>query len=96
TDTYEERWLPVGQLDLRLESQSGSSHYFITPLCPPSTKWVARSLKTQRKKSPEQSDFKLSGPLTGQGAIGGARTRGRRVPADLTARSPAIVSPTPT
>ncbi|GFO49733.1 hypothetical protein PoB_007623800 [Plakobranchus ocellatus] len=32
-----------------LDSQSGPSQIFITPLCPSSTKWVVRSLKTRRK-----------------------------------------------
>ncbi|GFO11684.1 hypothetical protein PoB_003818900 [Plakobranchus ocellatus] len=31
------------------DSQSGPSQIFIAPLCPPSTKWVARSLKTRQK-----------------------------------------------
>ncbi|GFN95174.1 hypothetical protein PoB_002168000 [Plakobranchus ocellatus] len=31
------------------DSQSGPSQIFIAPLCPPSTKWVARSLKIRRK-----------------------------------------------
>ncbi|GFN95776.1 hypothetical protein PoB_002228200 [Plakobranchus ocellatus] len=31
------------------DSQSGPSEIFIAPLCPPSTKWVARSLKIRRK-----------------------------------------------
>ncbi|GFN84099.1 hypothetical protein PoB_001060500 [Plakobranchus ocellatus] len=30
------------------DSQSGPSQIFIAPLCPPSTKWVARSLKIRR------------------------------------------------
>ncbi|GFO00062.1 hypothetical protein PoB_002656700 [Plakobranchus ocellatus] len=29
----------------RFESLSGTSQFLIAPLCPPSTKWVARSLK---------------------------------------------------
>ncbi|GFO38703.1 hypothetical protein PoB_006520800 [Plakobranchus ocellatus] len=44
--------------------------------------------------SPQQGDLRLSGPPSGQGAGGGARTRDRRVPADLRADSPATVPPT--
>ncbi|GFO42772.1 hypothetical protein PoB_006927700 [Plakobranchus ocellatus] len=33
--------------------------------------------------SPQQGDLRLSGPLPGQGACGRARTRDRRIPADL-------------
>ncbi|GFN83039.1 gamma-glutamyltranspeptidase 1 [Plakobranchus ocellatus] len=35
--------------DPGFDSQSGSSQIFFSPRCPPSTKWVARSLKTRRK-----------------------------------------------
>ncbi|GFN86611.1 hypothetical protein PoB_001311700 [Plakobranchus ocellatus] len=45
--------------------------------------------------SRQQGDLRLSGPLTGQGAGGGARTRDRRIPADLRADSLATVPPTP-
>ncbi|GFN75112.1 hypothetical protein PoB_000161800 [Plakobranchus ocellatus] len=41
--------------------------------------------------SPHQGDLRLSGPPSGQGAGGGARTRHRRVPADLRADSLATV-----
>ncbi|GFO09119.1 hypothetical protein PoB_003562400 [Plakobranchus ocellatus] len=37
--------------------------------------------------SPQHSDLRLSGPLSGQGAGGRARTPDRRVPADLRADS---------
>ncbi|GFN96428.1 hypothetical protein PoB_002293400 [Plakobranchus ocellatus] len=47
------------------------------------------------KASPQQGDLRLSGPPSGQGAGGGARTRDRRVPADLRADSLATVLPTP-
>ncbi|GFN80217.1 multiple epidermal growth factor-like domains 10 [Plakobranchus ocellatus] len=46
-------------------------------------------------KSPQQGDLRLSGPPSGQDAGGGARTRDRRVPADLRAESLATVPPTP-
>ncbi|GFN83835.1 hypothetical protein PoB_001034100 [Plakobranchus ocellatus] len=46
-------------------------------------------------KSPQQGDLRLSGPPSGQGADSGARTRDRRVPADLRADSQATVPPTP-
>ncbi|GFO50638.1 hypothetical protein PoB_007714300 [Plakobranchus ocellatus] len=45
--------------------------------------------------SPQQGDLRLSGPPSGQGASSGARTRDRRVPADLRADSQATVLPTP-
>ncbi|GFN73746.1 hexosyltransferase [Plakobranchus ocellatus] len=45
--------------------------------------------------SPQQGDLRLSGPPSGQGAGGGARTRDRMVPADLRADSLATVPPTP-
>ncbi|GFN92906.1 TBC1 domain family member 2b [Plakobranchus ocellatus] len=44
---------------------------------------------------PQQGDLRLSGPPSGQDAGGGARTRDRRVPADLRADSLATVPPTP-
>ncbi|GFO43284.1 hypothetical protein PoB_006978900 [Plakobranchus ocellatus] len=44
--------------------------------------------------SPQQGDLRLSGPPSGQGAGGGARTRDRRVPADLRVDSPATVPST--
>ncbi|GFO11453.1 cyclin-dependent kinase 2 [Plakobranchus ocellatus] len=45
--------------------------------------------------SPQRGDLKLSGPPSGQGADGGARTHDRRVPADLRADLLATVPPTP-
>ncbi|GFO05315.1 hypothetical protein PoB_003182000 [Plakobranchus ocellatus] len=45
--------------------------------------------------SPQQGDLRLSGPPSGQGAGSRARTRDRRVPADLRADSQATVLPTP-
>ncbi|GFO30645.1 hypothetical protein PoB_005715000 [Plakobranchus ocellatus] len=47
------------------------------------------------KFHPQQGDLRLSGPPSGQDAGGGARTRDRRVPADLRADSLATVPPTP-
>ncbi|GFO11695.1 hypothetical protein PoB_003820000 [Plakobranchus ocellatus] len=44
---------------------------------------------------PQQGDLRLSGPPSGQGAGSGARTRDRRIPADLRADSQATVLPTP-
>ncbi|GFO05947.1 hypothetical protein PoB_003245200 [Plakobranchus ocellatus] len=44
--------------------------------------------------SPQQGDLWLLGPPSGRGASGGARTRYRRVLADLRADSQAIVPPT--
>ncbi|GFN93990.1 hypothetical protein PoB_002049600 [Plakobranchus ocellatus] len=41
--------------------------------------------------SPQQSDLRLTGPPSGQGAGGGARTRDRGIPADLGADSLATV-----
>ncbi|GFO36132.1 hypothetical protein PoB_006263700 [Plakobranchus ocellatus] len=45
--------------------------------------------------SPQQGDLRLSGHPSGEGAGSGARTRDRRVPADLRADSQATVLPTP-
>ncbi|GFO33427.1 hypothetical protein PoB_005993200 [Plakobranchus ocellatus] len=45
--------------------------------------------------SPQQGDLRLSGPPSGQGTGGGARTRDRRVPAYLRAGLLATVPPTP-
>ncbi|GFN98701.1 hypothetical protein PoB_002520700 [Plakobranchus ocellatus] len=45
--------------------------------------------------SQQQDDLRLSGPPSGQGAGGGARTRDRRIPADIRADSLATVPPTP-
>ncbi|GFN85483.1 hypothetical protein PoB_001198900 [Plakobranchus ocellatus] len=45
--------------------------------------------------SPQQGDLRLQGPPSGRGADGGARTRDRRVPADLRADSQATVPPSP-
>ncbi|GFO26384.1 hypothetical protein PoB_005288900 [Plakobranchus ocellatus] len=42
--------------------------------------------------SPQQGDLRLSGPLSGQGAGGGARTRNRRVPADLRMNSLSFIT----
>ncbi|GFO14094.1 hypothetical protein PoB_004059900 [Plakobranchus ocellatus] len=44
---------------------------------------------------PQHGDLRLSGPPSGQGASDGARTRNRRVPADLRADSLSTVPPTP-
>ncbi|GFO30041.1 dihydroflavonol 4-reductase [Plakobranchus ocellatus] len=47
------------------------------------------------EKRPQQGDLRLSGPPSGQGAGGGARTRDRRVSADNKADSLATVPLTP-
>ncbi|GFO41752.1 hypothetical protein PoB_006825700 [Plakobranchus ocellatus] len=47
------------------------------------------------KASPQQSDPRLSGPPSGRGSDGGARTREKWIPADLRADSLATVPPTP-
>ncbi|GFO30129.1 DNA primase [Plakobranchus ocellatus] len=44
---------------------------------------------------PHEGDLRLSGPPSGQGAGGGARTRDRKVPADLRAELLATMPPTP-
>ncbi|GFN96947.1 U3 small nucleolar RNA-associated protein 6 homolog [Plakobranchus ocellatus] len=53
------------------------------------------TLENLQSASPQQGDLRLSGPPSGQDAGGGARTRDRRVPADLRADSLATVPPTP-
>ncbi|GFO06670.1 hypothetical protein PoB_003317500 [Plakobranchus ocellatus] len=45
--------------------------------------------------NPLQGDIRLSGPPRGQGAGRGARTRKRRVPADIRADKLTTVPPTP-
>ncbi|GFO44816.1 hypothetical protein PoB_007132100 [Plakobranchus ocellatus] len=45
--------------------------------------------------SPQQGDLRLSGPPSGKGAGGWARTRDRRISADIRADSLATVPPTP-
>ncbi|GFO35374.1 hypothetical protein PoB_006187900 [Plakobranchus ocellatus] len=47
-----------------------------------------------RTTSPQQDDLRLPGPPSGQGANGEARTRDRKVPADLRVDSLATVPPT--
>ncbi|GFO27382.1 hypothetical protein PoB_005388700 [Plakobranchus ocellatus] len=66
------------------------------------SEWLERKSMIPRSKalwrhgaSPQQGDLRLSGPPSGQGAGSGARTRDRRVPADLRADSQATVLPTP-
>ncbi|GFO35453.1 hypothetical protein PoB_006195800 [Plakobranchus ocellatus] len=56
---------------------------------------TARVVLSTVQTSPQQGDLRLSGPPSGQGAASGARTRDRRVPADLRADSQATVLPTP-
>ncbi|GFN91478.1 hypothetical protein PoB_001798400 [Plakobranchus ocellatus] len=46
---------------------------------------------TDAQSSPQQGDLKLLGPPSDRGADGGARTRDRRVPADLRVGSQATV-----
>ncbi|GFO04683.1 hypothetical protein PoB_003118800 [Plakobranchus ocellatus] len=60
-----------------------------------SDNFVDRDKKTKFRLSPQQGDLRLSGLPSGQGAGSGARTRDRRVPADLRADSQATVLPTP-
>ncbi|GFO37740.1 hypothetical protein PoB_006424500 [Plakobranchus ocellatus] len=47
-----------------------------------------------KRASPQQGDLRLLGPPSGQGAGSAARTRDRKVPADLRADSQATVLPT--
>ncbi|GFO40265.1 reverse transcriptase [Plakobranchus ocellatus] len=58
------------------------------------TVWFGRTSKASLAR-PQQSDLRLSGPPSSQGAGGGARTRDRSVPADLRADSLATMPPTP-
>ncbi|GFO39740.1 hypothetical protein PoB_006624500 [Plakobranchus ocellatus] len=52
--------------------------------------WVEGSVA-----SPQKGDLRLYGPPSGQGADGGARTRDKRVPANLRADSQVTVPPIP-
>ncbi|GFN81381.1 hypothetical protein PoB_000788700 [Plakobranchus ocellatus] len=54
---------------------------------------VPESLRWDCRASPQQGDLRLSGPLSGQGAGGGARPLDRRIPADIQADSLATVPP---
>ncbi|GFO26263.1 hypothetical protein PoB_005276800 [Plakobranchus ocellatus] len=54
-----------------------------------------RKNSPQKIIGPQQGDLRLSGPPSGQGAGGGARTRDRKVPEDLRADSLATKPPTP-
>ncbi|GFN76431.1 hypothetical protein PoB_000293700 [Plakobranchus ocellatus] len=54
--------------------------------------WQNRNMEMP---NPQRGDLRLSGPPSGQGAGSGARTRDRRVPADLSADLLATVPATP-
>ncbi|GFO20403.1 hypothetical protein PoB_004690800 [Plakobranchus ocellatus] len=47
------------------------------------------------RANPQEGDLRVSGPPSGQGAGGGARTSDRRIPANLRADWLATVPPTP-
>ncbi|GFO28418.1 hypothetical protein PoB_005492300 [Plakobranchus ocellatus] len=49
----------------------------------------------EKRTSSQQGDFRLSGPPSGQGAGGEARTRDRRVSADLREDLLSTLPPTP-
>ncbi|GFN99311.1 hypothetical protein PoB_002581700 [Plakobranchus ocellatus] len=55
---------------------------------------IGEGWEQKEEKSPQQGDLRLSGPPSGQGADGWARTRDRRVPADLRAGFLATEPPT--
>ncbi|GFO45033.1 hypothetical protein PoB_007153800 [Plakobranchus ocellatus] len=56
---------------------------------------MVKVYRSCEEASPQQGDLRLSGPPSGQGAGGGARTCDRGVPADLRADSLATVPATP-
>ncbi|GFO31377.1 hypothetical protein PoB_005788200 [Plakobranchus ocellatus] len=60
-------------------------HKFVEPNCPLEVK----------SASPQQGDLRLSGPLSGQDAGGGARTHDRKIPADFRVDMLATLGPTP-
>ncbi|GFO34371.1 hypothetical protein PoB_006087600 [Plakobranchus ocellatus] len=72
---------------------SGSERKSIEPLnvdlsdCEKFQQWLIKflDLPLHRSASPQQGDLRLSSPPSGQGADGTARTRDRRVSADLMA-----------
>ncbi|GFN85888.1 hypothetical protein PoB_001239400 [Plakobranchus ocellatus] len=66
----------------RVSTDSRAALLPAMPLTPPLT------------KSPQQSDYRLSGSPSGQSTGGGARTCDRRLPADIRADSLATVPPT--
>ncbi|GFN86294.1 hypothetical protein PoB_001280000 [Plakobranchus ocellatus] len=61
----------------------------------PTVNSSSSSVIKSKSGRPQQGDLRLSGPPSGQGAGSGARTRDKRVPADLRADSLATVPPTP-
>ncbi|GFN94166.1 hypothetical protein PoB_002067200 [Plakobranchus ocellatus] len=56
---------------------------------------LTKAIQWNWPASPQHGDLRLSGPLSGQGASGGAQSRDRTVPADVRADSLATEPPTP-
>ncbi|GFN94447.1 hypothetical protein PoB_002095300 [Plakobranchus ocellatus] len=86
--------------DLRANSQASNGRKgrfceFVHILIPLDAYMSRNPDKRDVNISPQQGDLRLSGPPSGQGAGSGARTRDRKVPADLRADSLATVPPTP-
>ncbi|GFO26288.1 hypothetical protein PoB_005279300 [Plakobranchus ocellatus] len=59
-----------------------SRSFAVSPKC--MTHEITQALQPS-PASPQQGDLRLSGPPSGHGASGGAKTRDRRIPADLRA-----------
>ncbi|GFO13877.1 hypothetical protein PoB_004038200 [Plakobranchus ocellatus] len=87
TDTSTQPWSFFQQTRQYGPGQSFNRHANTAPVILPAD--------TSTWSCPQQSDHRLSGPPSGQGTGGGARTRDIRVPADLKADSLATVPPTP-
>ncbi|GFO35221.1 hypothetical protein PoB_006172600 [Plakobranchus ocellatus] len=74
---------------------NGDNLWFVPTTHLPSKMATCGSMMQPPGASDYLGDLKLSGPPSGQGAGGEARTRIRRVPADLRADSLATVPPAP-
>ncbi|GFO26214.1 hypothetical protein PoB_005271900 [Plakobranchus ocellatus] len=80
------------------ESALRSAGTLLSPVrAPPPAPWPDGGPESLRSpcSNPQQDDLRLSGPPSGRGAGGGARTRDRRVPADLRADLLTTLLPTP-
>ncbi|GFO18053.1 hypothetical protein PoB_004455800 [Plakobranchus ocellatus] len=76
--------------DRRVPANLRADSLATVPPTPPVGKGSNNNFIGLTETSPQQGDLRLSGPPPGQGTGGGARTRDRRVPADLRADSLAL------
>ncbi|GFO17374.1 hypothetical protein PoB_004387900 [Plakobranchus ocellatus] len=78
---------PKSRAKRTLFTSSGKFHYLVKYTLSLTLFDVLGKKKFWNEASPHQGDLRLSGPPSGQGAGGGARTRDRKVPADHRADS---------